>query len=265
MWINHDQKPQHWYVASYQCGKCSKAGEALRRVTLHRCYRKKALCQTPSLPTWRHTGSEGGDRLTCSVRRRVLRKNPKRHPMTTASTDMMRSPFCLQTFFTRTHTASKATAIASHLSCVLPATHKCTQPKASNPGERVKPEAKSSGWRKTPGLMGRSVKYPILRDVLKHLWAQHPSRPLAAAICTKIRRSSHFPGIPSHPAPPISGPVCADPPPGGWNSWQPCPWGLTSPILLVRYWTKQVWGRIRDPWPIWQRFAPTLWTERNDV
>ncbi|KAK5930245.1 hypothetical protein CgunFtcFv8_026500 [Champsocephalus gunnari] len=43
---------------------------------------------------------KGGDTLTCSVRRFVRRKNPKRHPMMTASTDMMRSPFCLQTFFT---------------------------------------------------------------------------------------------------------------------------------------------------------------------
>lgn len=64
--------------------------------------------------------------------------------------------------------------------------------------------------------MGRLLKYPLLRDVLKHLRAQHPSRPLATAICTKLRRSTHFPGIPSHPAPPIiSHPVRADPPPGG--------------------------------------------------
>lgn len=35
--------------------------------------------------------------------------------MTTASTERMSSPFCLQTPFTRTHTASNATAIATPL------------------------------------------------------------------------------------------------------------------------------------------------------
>lgn len=102
---------------------------------------------------------------------------------------------------------------------------------------------------------GWDVKYPILCDVLKHHQAQHPSRPLTVAICTKLRRSSHFPGIPSHPAPPISRSVWAAPPPGGWNSWQPCPWGLTFPILLVRYCIKQVWGWIKDTWTIWWRLA----------
>ncbi len=127
-----------------------------------------------------------------------------------------------------------------------------------------KPKIQAWGWKqrqkrvdegKLQDWMGFYVKYPSLRDILKHLRAQHPSCPLAAAICTKLRRSSHFPGIPSHPAPPISNPVCADPPPGGWNSWQPCPWGLTSPILLLRYFIKQVWGWIKDPWTIWQRLA----------
>ncbi|CAB1417446.1 unnamed protein product [Pleuronectes platessa] len=74
-----------------------------------------------------HLLLDGGNGLTCSVRRLVRRKNPKRHPMTTASTDMMRSPFCLQTFFTLTQTASKATAIVSHLFRILSATHKCGQ------------------------------------------------------------------------------------------------------------------------------------------
>lgn len=78
-------------------------------------------------------GVEGGGRgevaLTCSVRRRVLRKNPKRQPMTTASTDMMSRPFCLQTFFTRCHTASRAIAMApSHLSVA---------PKRAHPGART--------------------------------------------------------------------------------------------------------------------------------
>lgn len=92
----------------------SEAGGALWRENApcqdEDCLLKLFFCQRDVTP-----GRGGGDGLTCSVRRRVLRKNPKRHPMTTASTDMMRSPFCLQTFFTLTHTASKATAILSHL------------------------------------------------------------------------------------------------------------------------------------------------------
>lgn len=57
------------------------------------------------LPPWCFT------QLTCSESCLPLRKKPSRQPMTTASTDRMSSPFCLQTFFTRPHTSSKATAI----------------------------------------------------------------------------------------------------------------------------------------------------------
>ena len=52
--------------------------------------------------------------LTCSDSCLPLRKKPSRQPMTTASTDRMSSPFCLQTFFTRPHTSSRATAILLH-------------------------------------------------------------------------------------------------------------------------------------------------------
>ncbi|MED6248688.1 hypothetical protein ATANTOWER_003587 [Ataeniobius toweri] len=49
--------------------------------------------------------------------------------MTTANTDRMRSPFCLSTFLTLTHTASKATAIVSYCPLVI---HKCVSSKALN-------------------------------------------------------------------------------------------------------------------------------------
>lgn len=127
MWWNCYQLTDIWigtHVASFNTvcffskSSISKVGAVDTKSNLH------------ILPAWRHTGSVGRGGLTCSVRRRVLRKNPKRHPMTTASTDMMRSPFCLQTFFTLTHTASKATAIVSHLSRDLSATHQCSQANA---------------------------------------------------------------------------------------------------------------------------------------
>lgn len=108
------------------------------------------------------------------------------------------------------------------------------------------PQIQVWGWKQTPkraeeeklqGWMGRWVKYKIHSNGLKLLQAQHPPRPLAAAICTKLRRSSHFPGIPSHPAPPIGCPVCADPPPGGWNSWQPRArrLNITNPVSAPKY------------------------------
>lgn len=55
------------------------------------------------------------NQLTCSESCLPLRKKPSRQPMTTASTDRMSSPFCLQTFFTRPHTSSRATAILLRL------------------------------------------------------------------------------------------------------------------------------------------------------
>lgn len=55
------------------------------------------------------------NQLTCSESCLPLRKKPSRQPMTTASTDRMSSPFCLQTFFTRPHTSSRATAILRRL------------------------------------------------------------------------------------------------------------------------------------------------------
>lgn len=57
--------------------------------------------------------------LTCSESCLPLRKKPSRQPMTTANTDKMSSPFCLQTFFTRPHTSSRATAILLHYLLLL--------------------------------------------------------------------------------------------------------------------------------------------------
>lgn len=50
----------------------------------------------------------GDPKLTCSERCFERRKNPSRHPMTTANTDKMRRPFCWHTFLTRLHTAPNA-------------------------------------------------------------------------------------------------------------------------------------------------------------
>lgn len=47
-------------------------------------------------------------KLTCSERCLERRKNPSRHPMTTANTDKIRRPFCWHTFLTRLHTAPNA-------------------------------------------------------------------------------------------------------------------------------------------------------------
>lgn len=94
---------------------------------------------------WRHSWLRGWDGLTCSERRRVLRKNPNRQPTTTASTERMRRPFCLQTFFTLTHTSSKATAIVSFLSQSL----------LSNPYMQMMPSFKLQvGWFKSKRSTG---------------------------------------------------------------------------------------------------------------
>lgn len=50
----------------------------------------------------------GKTKLTCSERCLERRKNPSRHPITTAKTDKMRRPFCWHTFLTRLHTAPNA-------------------------------------------------------------------------------------------------------------------------------------------------------------
>lgn len=73
--------------------------------------------------------------------------------------------------------------------------------------------------------------------VLKRLRAQHPSCPLATAIRTKPRRASHFPGLPSHPAPPIGGPCVCWPTARGMEQLATVSPGvnITNPVSALLY------------------------------
>lgn len=113
------------------------------------------------------------NRLTCSESCLPLRKKPSRQPMTTASTDRMSRPFCLQTFFTRPQTSSRATAILLHLLLLLLVplreTHQSSPPLLSPPIQPYRagsqPTVTSTVWEAARPGCSRRVELDERRQV----------------------------------------------------------------------------------------------------
>ena len=152
---------------------------------------------------------------TCSVSRRVRRKKPSRQPMTTASTDSMRSPFCLHTFFTRSHTASRATAMFTlrsgyhqPMKRIRSPNHGSQEPGAPiGCGDKVRVGRLGGGngarrRRRQGRENNRNLAWDVpLTSTFKALWDQAKHQPYVHGnLQSELRRSAYFPRISLHPS-----------------------------------------------------------------
>lgn len=138
---------------------------------------------------------------TCSESRLVLRKNPRRQPTTTASTDMIRRPFCLQTFFTLSQTASSATAMVAR-SPGLPLAP--PPPSASlRPPCRFRDASDVVPTPQTPNQEAKKSHFPLLQLQVPPRHPAHPPLGCCAALPLSWRsRSRTLNPVPTNPRPP---------------------------------------------------------------